>query len=159
MRDLPKDASRRQRRNQRGRAQVSAKQPRAPAARKEWYAETKARWKAFWASDAARVLAPAVDAAAVQRLFDLYDERERAYRGFAKARFVEGSQGQQVLNPMGRLVAAFDGEIRQLEDRLGFSPASRLRLGLELPSDEPPPAERPRQPSRARPDPRRKAAK
>lgn len=95
---------------------------------------------------------------AVQRLFDLYDERERAYRGFAKQRFVLGSKGQQVLNPLGRLVAAFDGEIRQLEDRLGFSPASRLRLGLELDEGYQPSTEKPRRPSRARPDPRRKAA-
>lgn len=158
MRELPKPARRRQRRNTRSSAKLAEAQPRAPGPRREWYAETKRRWKSFWASDAARVLAPAVDVGAVQRLFDLYDERERAYRGFAKQRFVLGSKGQQVLNPLGRLVAAFDGEIRQLEDRLGFSPASRLRLGLELDEGYQPSTEKPRRPSRARPDPRRKAA-
>ena len=158
MAQLPKSSSRRQRRNKRARAKVSSSQPKAPPARKEWYAETKRRWVAFWKSDAARVLAPAVDAAAVERLFDLYDERERAYRDFTRKRFVEGSQGQQVLNPLGRLIASFDGEIRQLEDRLGFSPASRLRLGLELAPPDPPPAST-RTRSRARPDPRKKPAK
>ena len=149
---------RRQRANRtRPAAKVSASRPKAPPARKEWYAETKRRWERFWKSDAARVLAPAVDAAAVERLFDLYDERERAYRDFTKRRFVEGSQGQQVLNPLGRLIASFDGEIRQLEDRLGFSPASRLRLGLELGEPEPPP-EKTQARSRTRPDPRKKAA-
>ena len=78
------------------------------------------------------MLAPAVDDAAIERLFDLYDERERAYQDFRRQRFVKGSQGQDVLNPLGRLIASFDGEIRQLEDRLGFSPKSRLNLGIEL---------------------------
>jgi len=158
VRELPKPARRRRRQNRRSAAKLAEAQPRAPAPRREWYAETKKRWKAFWASDAARVLAPAVDAGAVQRLFDLYDARERAYRGSAKQRFVLGSKGQQVLNPLGRLVAAFDGEIRQLEDRLGFSPASRLRLGLELDEVDHRSTEKPRRPSRARADPRRKAA-
>lgn len=158
MRELPKAGRRRQRRNTRSRAEIAARQPKAPAPRTGWQASTKRRWGEFWASEAARVLLPAVDAAALERLFDLYDERERAYRDFAKRRFVVGSQGQQVLNPLGRLISAFDAEIRQLEDRLGFSPASRLRLGLELAEQEPPPQPRSRPTSRQLPDPRRKAA-
>ena len=157
MRELPKDVSRRQRRNTRPRAPRSGTQPKAPPPRKEWAPETKTRWKTFWASEAARVLAPAVDSAALERLFDLYDERERAYRDFTKQRFVDGSQGQLVLNPLGRLISGFDSEIRQLEDRLGFSPASRLRLGLDLGDPEPAPAERTKPRSRSRPDPRKKA--
>lgn len=152
MRELPKPAAKRQRRNPRRTAQVSTAKPKAPAPRNGWAASTKAKWRAFWRSDAARVLAPAVDAHALERLFDLYDERERAYQDFRKQRFVKGSQGQDVLNPLGRLMSTLDGEIRQLEDRLGFSPASRLKLGIELPDQEPPPA--PRRSTRARPDPR-----
>lgn len=149
----PAPKPRRQRKDRARRtAPVSARQPKAPAARREWSPSTKARWKAFWASDAARVLAPAVDTAALERLFDLYDERERAYHDFRRQRFVKGSQEQDVLNPLGRLISQFDAEIRQLEDRLGFSPASRLRLGLDLTEPEPPPAAR--RSTRARPDPR-----
>jgi P27 family predicted phage terminase small subunit len=125
-----------------------------PPARPEWYAHIKKKWQTFWTSDGARVLAVAVDVGAAERLFDLYDERERAYRGFRKERFVEGSQGQMVLNPLGRLIASFDSEIRQLEDRLGFSPASRMRLGIEITPPEPPPATSKRKTSRDRPDPR-----
>ncbi len=157
MQQLPK---RRRQRASRSRApaKLAARPLKIPPPRKEWYAGTKRRWERFWKSDAARILAPAVDAAAVERLFDLYDERERAYRDFSNRRFVEGSQGQQVLNPLGRLIVSLDGEIRQLEDRLGFSPASRLRLGLELPEPEKPSTTRSRRTSRARRDPRTRPA-
>lgn len=128
--------------------------PKAPPVRREWSASTKEKWRAFWRSDAALVLAPAVDAPGLERLFDLYDERERAYQDFRKQRFVIGSQGQQVLNPLGRLVAVFDAEIRQLEDRLGFSPASRVRLGLELAAPDEPQAARKKGSRTTKADPR-----
>ena len=154
MQNLPKRRRQRASRSRPAPARAST-QPKAPAARREWAASTKTKWKAFWSSDAARVLAPAVDGHAVERLFDLYDERERAYQDFRKQRFVKGSQGQDVLNPLGRLIATFDQEIRQLEDRLGFSPASRQRLGLELEEPEPPAAAAASsRSSRARKDPR-----
>lgn len=100
------------------------------------------------------MIAAAVDAAALERLFDLYDERERAYQDFRKQRFVKGSQGQDVLNPLGRLITSLDNEIRQLEDRYGFSPRSRMNLGLELEEPDPAPASPATRTARSRPDPR-----
>lgn len=150
----PPPKSRRQRAGRsRPSVPVSAVAPKVPPPRAEWYAEIKKKWRTFWTSDAARVLAVAVDVGAAERLFDLYDERERAYRRFRKERFVDGSQGQKVLNPLGRLITSFDSEIRQLEDRLGFSPVSRMRLGIEITPIEPP-APSSRRSSRSRPDPR-----
>ena len=55
--------------------------------------------------------------AAVVRYFTLLDERERAYRAYKKQRVVQGSQGQKVLNPMGRFMHDCNSEIRNLEDR------------------------------------------
>jgi P27 family predicted phage terminase small subunit len=92
---------------------------------------TSNRWIEFWNSPLAGVVSSATDMPALERLFTLYDERERAYRAFRKERLIVGSQGQPVLNPMGRLLKELDGEIRQLEDRFGLSPKARLQLGVQ----------------------------
>ncbi len=66
----------------------------------------------------------------IRRLFILYDERERAYEEAKDKRIVKGSQDQEVLNPLLKYIAQCDTEIRQIEDRLGMSPRSRLQLGI-----------------------------
>jgi hypothetical protein len=71
----------------------------------------------------------APDLLGLRRLFDLYDEHERALRAYRRKRLVPGSQGQPVINPAGRLLRELAGEIRQLEDRYGLSPMARLKLG------------------------------
>jgi P27 family predicted phage terminase small subunit len=91
---------------------------------------TQTAWAEFWGSDLARVIDPVTDGHAVRRVFTLYDERDRAYREFRKERLVKGSQGQKVLNPLGRLMHELDAEIRQMEDRLGMNPRSRLQIGI-----------------------------
>lgn len=93
-------------------------------------ASLKQSWTAFWNSPMAQVIDRDTDLPVCVRLWTLYDERERAYRGYRKERMVTGSQGQLVLNPLGRQMLAFDAEIRQLEDRVGLSPMARLRLGI-----------------------------
>ena len=49
-----------------------------------------------------------------------------------KDRLVVGSQGQAVLNPLYSAMLKIDAEIRQLEDRLGMNPKSRISLGIQL---------------------------
>lgn len=93
-------------------------------------AKTRRRWHEFWNSDLANAVDAVADIQALERLFELYDERERMSRAFRKQRFVDGSMGQPVLNPASRLVGQLDVEIRQLEDRFGKSPKSRLALGV-----------------------------
>ena len=90
------------------------------------------RWDRFWRSDLAQLTEADTNLGAITRLFTLYDERERAYRGYRKERIVEGHKGQPVLNPLGRLMAAMDTEIRQLEDRFGLNPKARLLMGITL---------------------------
>lgn len=41
-----------------------------------------------------------------------------------------GSQGQVVLHPLARQVDSIEGKLVPLEDRLGLSPESSLRLGI-----------------------------
>jgi P27 family predicted phage terminase small subunit len=89
-------------------------------------------WGDFWRSELAGATSADTDIPAVRRLATLYDLRERAYRAVKKTPLVEGSQGQKVLNPLARQMSTWDAEIRQLEDRFGLTPRSRLNLGLQL---------------------------
>lgn len=91
---------------------------------------TVERWEAYWASSIGQLADPETDLPAIQRLYSLYDERERAYRSYRKRRVVKGSTGQPVINPAWKQVPIMDAEIRQLEDRLGLTPQSRLKLGV-----------------------------
>lgn len=79
-----------------------------------------------------RALVTPADLPALQRLFSLYDEHDRAWRGYRRQRLVEGSQGQPVASPLFGVAMKLDAEIRALEDRFGCSPAARLRLGIHF---------------------------
>ena len=131
----PKPAERRQRRNRPAEVGLVLAPPvtaELPAPPRELLADTVRAWEGFWRSPLATVVTLETDLPALERLFTLYDERCRAYRAFRRARVVEGSQGQAVLNPLGRQMLAYDAEIRQLEDRFGLTPMARLRLGVQL---------------------------
>lgn len=41
-----------------------------------------------------------------------------------------GSQGQQAVHPAARILSDVEGKLQSLEDRLGLSPESRIRLGI-----------------------------
>lgn len=132
----PKDPKRRQRRNAQPAAVVVhmdevrlAKMPELGAG---MLASTAQAWQDFWSSGIPGQTVLATDLPALRRLFTLYDERERAYRGYAKERLVLGSQGQQVINPLAKVMATADAEIRALEDRFGLSPMARMRLGIAM---------------------------
>ena len=128
----PKPPESRQRRNARAAIVVrrGAGALEAPAAPRGWLRATAERWAIYWASPVGQLADPETDLPAILRLYSLYDERERAYRAYKKRRLVKGSQGQPVVNPAWRQVPVMDAEIRQLEDRLGLTPQSRLKLGV-----------------------------
>ena len=93
---------------------------------------TKLWWEDFWNSDLATAIDTKSDQQAVYRLATLIDERERIFKQAKKDRLVVGSQGQAVLNPLYSAMLKIDAEIRQLEDRLGMNPKSRISLGIQL---------------------------
>lgn len=72
------------------------------------------------------------DLPALHRLFGLYEERERAFRGMRRRRIVAGSTGQPSLNPLAKYLAYLDDGIRALEDRFGLTPMARLKLGIAV---------------------------
>jgi P27 family predicted phage terminase small subunit len=130
----PKPSERRQRRNAPSAAIVALPvQPMVlPDAPGGVLSVTRQRWQAFWRSPLAGAVAVDSDLPALERLFSLYDERERAYRAYRRERLVTGSQGQTVLHPLGRMMGVMDSEIRQLEDRFGLNPLARARLGITI---------------------------
>lgn len=101
-----------------------------PAADESWREPTVERWAGFWASPLASQIESS-DEGAFRRLFKLYDEIDRLWEAVeVTGRIVEGSQGQPRPNPLFKQIEAFQAEARQLEDRYGLSPLSRLRLGI-----------------------------
>ena len=93
---------------------------------------TKEWWEDFWNSDLASAVDTKSDQSAVYRLATLIDERERVYKQAKKDRLVVGSQGQVVLHPLYSAMLKLDAEIRQLEDRIGMNPKSRVSLGIQI---------------------------
>ena len=141
---LPKPTGRRQRRNRQPHLEVHTGnvpdiRPPLPAVRSEMppYPKsilkvTKERWAAYWQHEVSTV-ACVVDMPVIERLHRRYDERERSYREIRKiGRLTKGSQGQIILHPLLKYIDQCEQEIRQLEDRLGLSPAARLRMGAAL---------------------------
>jgi P27 family predicted phage terminase small subunit len=120
-------------RQRRGTADVGAVVPverAVPVADVAWREATVERWVIFWGSPLASQVEPS-DEGAFRRLFKLYDEIERMWEAIeVTGRVVEGSQGQPRPNPLYKQVQEFQSEARQLEDRFGLSPMSRLRLGI-----------------------------
>jgi P27 family predicted phage terminase small subunit len=103
---------------------------RAPEASVGWRPGTVERWDFFWESKLASNVEPS-DEGALRRLFRLYDEIDRMWDAIEETgRVVEGSQGQPRPNPLFKQVETFQAEARQLEDRFGLSPMSRLKLGV-----------------------------
>ena len=104
--------------------------PVAPAPESSWRDSTVERWSFFWESKLASNVEPS-DEGALRRLFRLYDELERLWDAIEETgRVVEGSQKQPRPNPLFKQIETFQAEARQLEDRFGLSPMSRLKLGV-----------------------------
>ena len=103
-----------------------------PQLKGRYLKNTKLWWEDFWNSDLATAIDTKSDQQAVYRLATLIDERERIFKQAKKDRLVVGSQGQAVLNPLYSAMLKIDAEIRQLEDRLGMNPKSRISLGIQL---------------------------
>ena len=103
-----------------------------PQLKGRYLKNTKLWWENFWNSDLASAIDTKSDQSAVYRLATLIDERERVYKQAKKDRLVVGSQGQVVLNPLYSAMLKLDAEIRQLEDRIGMNPKSRVSLGIQI---------------------------
>lgn len=105
---------------------------KVPSSDLSWREPTVERWLAFWSSPLASQVEPS-DVPALRRLFWLYDELDRMREALEETgRVVAGSQGQPRPNPLYKQISELQSEARQLEDRFGLSPRSRLQLGIAL---------------------------
>lgn len=98
---------------------------------KPMLAVTRAAWATFWGSDVAGLVLDA-DRPALDRLFSLYDLRERMLRAYLKTPFSTGSLKQVTIHPAAKELASLDGRIVALEHDFGITPAGRLKLGIVL---------------------------
>jgi hypothetical protein len=121
--------------------------PRAPVG---LLASTRASWDRYFRSPARHVTVQSLDLDLLERLWTLYDERERTRQELRRpirdaegkilrrdSRMIEGSKGQLRPNGLYNVISRLDGEIRQLEDRVAKSMKSRLTLGMVVGGDDP----------------------
>jgi phage terminase small subunit len=112
-------------------AQVAGKiGPAVPASPEGIAPGLKATWDEYWSSPLAQVGDEHTKRAAVTRLWQLYDLRDKHYEAYRKHPLVDGSQGQKVLNPLGRQLTTLETQIQALEDRLGLNPKAQIALGI-----------------------------
>jgi len=104
--------------------------PALPSSEKPLLKVTQEAWASFWSTEPLAALVMPADRPALDRLFKMYDLRERLERMVVRQPFMEGSTGQPVVNPAAKEVASLDGRILQLEDRFGITPMARLKLGI-----------------------------
>ena len=106
-----------------------------PKPNSRWLAKTRNYWIDYWDSDLSQT-AQKVDLPAFFRLFQYYDETERANRTIQKmgsSGLIDvGSKGQPVVNPLIILTLKLEEKILKLEKELGLTPLSRQRLGISL---------------------------
>lgn len=94
-------------------------------------APTKKWWDEFWRSRHAAAMTP-VHMPVLERLAECYDELRRTTKVVAKARMVQGSQGQPVANPLIGYKMALQKEIRSLEAELGIGLKAASNLGITM---------------------------
>lgn len=91
--------------------------------------QTRDAWVAYWEADVAQV-ATEVDVPALRRLFGYYDQHARAMATAIAEPVVLGSTGQVKVSPFYDLALKLEAVILRLENELGLTPMSRMRLGI-----------------------------
>lgn len=94
-------------------------------------ASTRASWFDYWRSPLATIVQE-VHLPQLSRLWQLRDERERAYRVLRRERIVKGSMGQPRRSPLYDVIGSLDSAIYQLEREYGLGPKAWVGLGLTL---------------------------
>lgn len=89
-------------------------------------------WRAYWESAVSRAAEINADQHVLYRWIEAIDEWGRVYPVFKKARFVKGSMGQPVLNPLLGYLRQLENTIAYAEQQLGMTPSARARLGIAI---------------------------
>lgn len=94
-------------------------------------AASRRSWETYWRSPLSSIVQE-VHLPQLSRLWQLRDERERAYRVLRRERIVKGSMGQPRRSPLYDVIGALDSAIYQLEREYGLGPKAWVGLGLTL---------------------------
>lgn len=86
-------------------------------------------WDAFWADPVAQMVTGA-DHYDIGRYFTLLGKRDTLQGQVLAHPTVEGSMGQDVVNPKLAILKELNREIEKLRDQLGILPLARMRLGV-----------------------------
>lgn len=86
-------------------------------------------WDAFW-SDPVAQMVTGVDHYDIGRYFTLLGKRDTIQGQVFAHPTVEGSMGQDVVNPKLAILKELNREIEKLRDQLGILPMARMRLGV-----------------------------
>jgi P27 family predicted phage terminase small subunit len=103
--------------------------PPAPAGLLPGTGET---WERLWTSFLAGAWNRDTDLPAIARYVLNLDKWCRYEEMVAKVPMVKGSKGQLRSNPLAGRMDALEGQLRFTEEQYGLTPASRIRLGLEI---------------------------
>jgi hypothetical protein len=91
-----------------------------------------ARWARWWRSPVARAVDWDRDGEAVERLFANYELQAKLRKSVKRRLFVDGSQGQPILNPAAKHLVAVEAAIRQDEMQFGRTPRAAAQLGVTI---------------------------
>ena len=94
-------------------------------------ASSRARWRQFWESQAAKAVDLDSDMPRLIRWVQAADEYDRTAKVVRDTRLVKGSMGQPVLNPLVAYLVHLEGVISRAETEFGMTPAARMRLKLD----------------------------
>jgi len=99
-------------------------------------ASSRARWRQFWESQAAKAIDLDSDLPRLVRWIQAADEYDRTAKVVRDTRLVKGSMGQPVLNPLVAYLIHLEGVISRAETEFGMTPAARMRLKLDAEPQE-----------------------
>lgn len=104
--------------------------PEAPEPPEHLNESGRAFWADLWALGQGSYN-PQTDRYTVERYASLQQRRHELMAVLdAEGYLTVGSQGQTVAHPAARLLSDIESKLLPLEDRLGLSPESRIRLGI-----------------------------
>ncbi|AFU62196.1 terminase small subunit [Streptomyces phage TG1] len=103
---------------------------RAPRVPHHLKAAGKEVWRSVWSAGMG-AFSPDTDRNLITRYCELHDRRAALLDQIeADGYMSEGYNGQPVMHPALRFVESTEKELRAIETAIGFTPESRLRLGL-----------------------------
>lgn len=95
----------------------------------------KAAWDAFWEDRPAQLVTPAAKVVLL-RWVDALDRYLRTVAEADQSPLVEGSQGQEVLNPLYKIAEQAMGVVERCEKQLGIGGLNAASLGLAAISEQ-----------------------